>query len=350
MPNTFTVMTWNVENLFPPGFKITPTKAVTEDDYDRKLDYLARRITEVGPDVLALQEVGSRNAADTQSVDDLQARLSCGYPHRALSEFPDGRGIRVVLLSKLPLSAIEHIAAFPENELTPVPNWEGRPPIERMGRGALAAVVEPAAGVRVRVVTVHLKSKLISYPASGGGTRFSPRDEDERSRGAALALYRRAVESATVRSYLNAAMAPRDGTHFIVTGDFNDGPRAQTSQMLLGPEDADATTDDKLDWVRLYNLTESVPGRGGAENDRIFLPESERYSRKYLGLRELLDQILASKGLLGESARMRKGEWKVQEVRSLVDSIEKESVTDSPGERAGALRPDHAPVYARFAL
>jgi endonuclease/exonuclease/phosphatase family metal-dependent hydrolase len=219
-----------------------------------------------------------------------------------------------------------------------------------MGRGALAGVVAPDAGVRVRVVTVHLKSKLISYPANGEGTRFSPRDEDERAKGAALALYRRAVEAATVRSYLNAVMAAPEERLVILLGDLNDGPGAQTSQLLLGPEDADATADDKLDWARLYNLTDAIPRRGGAENDKLFLPEGERYSRKYLGRRELLDQILVSKGLLGETTAMRQDEWKVKAVRSLVESIEKESVTDSPGERVGALRPDHAPVYASFEL
>lgn len=349
MPAAFTVMWWNVENLFPPGFRITPAKAVAQDDYDRKLDYLARRIAEVGADVIALQEVGSRNAADTQSLEDLRSRLGGAYPHHALSDFPDGRGIRVALLARLPLAAVEHVSPFPANELSPVPNWAGKPPITRMGRGALAAVVEPAPGVRVRVVTVHLKSKLISYPGNGG-SRFSPRDEDERARGAALALYRRAVEAATVRAYLNATLAAHDGTHVVLLGDLNDEPRAQTSQLLLGPEDADATSDDKLDWVRLHNVTEAIPGRGGAENDKIFLPEGERYSRKYLGRRELLDQIMVSKSLLGESAALRQDQWNVIEVRSLIDSIEKESVTDSPGERVGALRPDHAPVYARFAL
>lgn len=349
MPTPFAVMTWNVENLFPPGFRITPTKAVTPADYARKLDYLAQRVAEVTPDVLALQEVGSRHAADTQSIDDLQTRLGSDYAHRALSDFPDGRGIRVALLSKLPLADVRHVSAFPAGELSPVPNWEGRPPITAMGRGALAAVVEPASGTRVRIVTVHLKSKLISYPGTGGA-RFSPRDEDERATGAALALYRRSVEAATVRGYLNAAMAAQDGTQVILLGDLNDEPRAQTSQLLLGPEDADATADDKLDWARLHNVTEAVACRGGAENDKLFLPAGERYSRKYLGRRELLDQIMVSKGLLGEAAAMRQGRWKVTEVRSLVDSIEKESVGDSPGERVGALRPDHAPVYARFEL
>ncbi|MFZ5555235.1 MAG: hypothetical protein ACOZDY_00705 [Pseudomonadota bacterium] len=56
----------------------------------------------------------------------------------------------------------------------------------------------------------------------------------------------------------------------------------------------------QADWVRLHNVTGAIPGRGGAENDRIFLPEAERYSRRYLGRRELPDQIMVSKNPPGE--------------------------------------------------
>lgn len=52
--------------------------------------------------------------------------------------------------------------------------------------------------------------------------------------------------------------------------------------------------------MRLHNVTGAIPGRGGAENDRIFLPEAERYSRRYLGRRELPDQIMVSKNPPGE--------------------------------------------------
>ena len=45
------------------------------------------------------------------------------------------------------------------------------------------------------LVTVHLKSKLLTYP----GGRFAPDDEDQRARFGAYALYRRAAEAATVR-------------------------------------------------------------------------------------------------------------------------------------------------------
>jgi hypothetical protein len=118
----------------------------------------------------------------------------------------------------------------------------------------------------------------------------------------------------------------------------------------MGPEDADATSADKLDYVRLYNLVDSIPRRGDATNDKWFLPEGERFSRINNGRRELIDHLFASKNLLGLSDELRKDHWKVTEVRSWVTNILGESVTDNPAERVGTVRPDHAPVYARFEL
>src|SRR4029453_18144431 len=54
----------------------------------------------------------------------------------------------------------------------------------QMGRGALAVTVTSDAGIPVRLITTHLKSKLLTFP----GGRFNPRDEDESARYAAYAL------------------------------------------------------------------------------------------------------------------------------------------------------------------
>ena len=235
---------------------------------------------------------------------------------------------------------------FAPGELAAVPNWYPSPPSTRMGRGVLRIDVEPIAGVRIRFITVHLKSKLITYP----GGRFAPRNENERAIGAGLGLLRRTAEAVTVRQYLNNLLASDAAARTIALGDFNDEPRAATTQMFLGPEDADATSSDKFDDVRLYNLVDSIPRRGDATKDKWFLPEGERFSRIYNGRRELIDHLFASKNLLGPSEELRQDRWKVTEVRSLVTSILNESVTDNPAERVGKARPDHAPVYARFEL
>lgn len=348
MATRFTVMTWNVENLFPAGYRVSPQKVVLQADYDAKLEYLARRILEVAPDVLALQEIGSDGGATARALDDLQQRLQGLYPFQSLSCYPDGRGIRVAFLSRLAILRTKDVIDLAPGELASVPDWYPRPHITRMGRCALQIEVEPAAGLLIRVLTLHVKSKLISYPATGKGSRFAPKDENERATGAGLGLLRRTAECMAVRAHLNACMTEKDKAHTVVLGDLNDEPQAATSQILLGPEDADVTSDDKLDSVRLYNLMASIPGRGDAANDKVFLAESERFSRLYQGKRELIDHIYVSKGMLGDAKDMRKDRWRVQAVRSLVDSIQGESVGDNPGDRIGRHRPDHAPIYACF--
>lgn len=75
--------------------------------YAQKLDALAATITELAPDVLAVQEVG-----DPDALTDLARRLG-GYVHTALAQ-PDGRGIRVGYVCRLPLTAVREVAAFPD--------------------------------------------------------------------------------------------------------------------------------------------------------------------------------------------------------------------------------------------
>lgn len=348
MATRFTVMTWNVENLFPPGHQLGPGRRVKEADYQAKLKYLVKRILEIKPDVLGLQELGSRNNQDSQSLSDLQNMLEGKYPFKALASKTDGRGIRVGFLSKLSILSSAEIAEFHVGEFEKVSDWAGKPPIKKMSRIALQIEVEPAAGTRVHIITLHLKSKLVNYPKAGGGISFSPKDEDQRATGSGLGLLRRTAEAIAVRFHLNQLM--KTASNVIVLGDFNDEPLAATSQIFLGPVDADVTTDNQADKFGLYNLVDKISRKGGPENDKKFLKAKERFSRVGQSGNELIDHILVSKSLLGASKDLKKDIWKVKKVRSLTDSIVNESVTENPIARIGRDHPDHAPVFARFLL
>ena len=85
MSTSFTAMTWNVENLFPPGHLISTRKFVTEEDYNAKQEYLAQTISTIRPDVLALQEIGGSESSDIRPLGDLQHSLNGQYPYQALS-------------------------------------------------------------------------------------------------------------------------------------------------------------------------------------------------------------------------------------------------------------------------
>lgn len=99
-----TIGTWNLENLFRPGQDDGPR---SDEAYQAKLDALAETITAIEPDVLGVQEVGQPEA-----LDELAVRAG-GRWHVELAE-PDGRGIRVGFLSRLPLTDPEQVSIFPE--------------------------------------------------------------------------------------------------------------------------------------------------------------------------------------------------------------------------------------------
>ena len=87
----FTVMTWNVQNLFPAGSADGPK---TEADCDKRLDALAATIGTLAPDAAAFQEVG-----DPASLDDLLGRAGGTWdtayraiPTREGSVSPSPRG------------------------------------------------------------------------------------------------------------------------------------------------------------------------------------------------------------------------------------------------------------------
>jgi endonuclease/exonuclease/phosphatase family metal-dependent hydrolase len=346
MATQFSVMTWNVENLFPPGSFISPSSRspVTEEHFNGKVKFIADFITSFDkkPDVIAFQEIGGQTNNDLRSIEALQVWLGGEYPHRAISLFPDGRRIRVAFLSRLELKSISDIKNFPPGPLETVPDFGGES-ISKMGRGALKVEVEPQRCIGFRLVNVHLKSKLLTFPREGGGTSFEPRDENERAFGAGIALMRRAAEAVAVRHFINAEMETSPTVHTIILGDFNDEPRAATSQIFCGPADSDVKSTDQGDPVRLYNLVDSVPLRG--TDTKNFLAEAERFSRIHEGRGELIDHIMASKGLVFVG-----GDFVVKEVRSFVNLIEGQSVTANPNERATSIAPDHAPVLARFQL
>jgi predicted extracellular nuclease len=189
-----------------------------------------------------------------------------------------------------------------------------------LSRGALHVIARISSTRRVRVVTAHLKSKLLSFP---DGRRF-PLDENERARGAGFALLRRTAEAVALRAHLNALMAD-DTLPTVLLGDMNDDPGAITTELLQGPPDSDAARPDQGDDVRLNNLADWLPGM-------------HNYSRMFKDQRELIDHILVSQDMFRV----------LRQVDSLVEDIS--SISEDVESRKSATIPDHAPMFARFEL
>jgi len=325
------VMTWNVENLFRP-----PLGAPNEElhVFQQKLLVLSTIINQENPDVLALQEVGGETA-----LMDLQDALGGTYPHRAISVFPDQRGIRVCFLSQLAIITQTDIVDFPPGpalqiqDLTPT---GGAVPLTHMGRGALRIQVTKGAAT-VDIVTTHLKSKLLSFPRPGGSS-FAPRDETERAQVAGIALSRRMAEAVTLRIAANGLLEAADRRPLLILGDVNDVPDAQTSLIFNGPPGSEIGTvgfqrPDQGDRMRLFNLAPAIA-------------EDRRFSRIFRGHGELIDQMFASEEFfpLGPDNRRR-----LPVVDSIVDAAGRlDSIGEDPTARADELVPDHAPIVATF--
>jgi Endonuclease/Exonuclease/phosphatase family len=300
------VATWNLENLYLPGGEFGPRD---EAAYEAKLDALAATIGAIGPDVLAVQEVG-----DPAALDALAERVG-GTWHVALSEQPDERGIRVGFIARAPIERTTPFRRFPEG-LAPVQVEDGGETTGEMGRGGLAIGVGG-----VDLVVCHLKSKLLSFP----GGRFNPRDEGERARYAAYALYLRAAEVVAVRAQADALLPDRS---VVVLGDLNDEVQAATTQVLLGPPGSEIGTPgfdapDQGDARRLWNLAPLIPAE-------------RRFTRIYRGRRELIDHVLVSRALVERVTR----------VDTIAEALP--SITEEPSARRDAPGSDHSPVVVEL--
>lgn len=189
---------WNVENLFRPGGAFGPHD---DETYQVKIHGLAEIISQAGADVLAVEEVG-----DPAALDDVAALLDGDWQTVTSGIFEPGHPIRVGFLSRLPLEVIADVAAFLEL-LRPVQADDSGTTIRQMGRGALAVRIRESSGQDLVIAACHLKSKLLSFPGTGGKSRFARHDEGERARVAGYALDRRAAEAVTVRALADCSGA-----------------------------------------------------------------------------------------------------------------------------------------------
>ncbi|MFC8429809.1 endonuclease/exonuclease/phosphatase family protein [Streptomyces sp. NPDC057253] len=323
------VGTWNLENLMLPRSGDGAPR--TEAEYEAKVAALASVITALDPTLLGVQEVKQEEA-----LAEL-AKAIGGEWHIALSRHADRRGIRVGFLSRTPLRIRRDTHVFADllrpvqGDDDPAPDPHDR----ETSRGFLAVETDTADGV-LQVAVAHLKSKLLSYPATGDRSRFQPHDEAERARFGAYALYRRAAEAATLRAVadflLEGAGTKRD---VIVLGDMNDVVNAATTQMLLGPPGSELdkprafAKSDLGDPFRLWDIAPRIP-------------EERRFSRVSFGRAELIDHVLLSHRLARRIVEAGTG---LPEQRD--DALELPSVDEDPRKRVGTPGSDHAPVWVR---
>ncbi|SDX63424.1 Endonuclease/Exonuclease/phosphatase family protein [Geodermatophilus africanus] len=313
----FTVMTWNVENLFTP-------KPADRAAFDAKLDALAAVVTAEQPDLVGVQGIG-----DEDAFEQLRGRLGPAWTGVLSTHFESPHTHPRGLAVPRPLTDVEQVVDLPA-ALAPVKVDDDGTTITRAGHGALAVTATTGDSSEVRAITAHLKSKLLSFP----GGRFDTTDEGERVRCGVYALNRRAAEAAALREWATAALAGAwAGRPVVVCGDLNDTLDAATTQLLYRPPGSQYGPGG-------YNR----PDRGDAQ--RLWaigyrMDPPDDWSRINQGRRELIDHILISHALTEHLTEART-------VPLEVPSVGVQPQT--PARAAGEPPSDHRPVLARFDL
>jgi predicted extracellular nuclease len=232
-------------------------------------------------------------------------------------------------LSPGQLTDVEEVTDLPA-ALSPVKVEDDGTSMTQLGRGALAVTYTTSDGIQVRALTVHLKSKLLSFP----GGRFTTHDEGDRARYGMYALNRRAAEAAAVRDWATASLAGDwQGRPVLVCGDLNDTLDAATTQLLFGPPGSQFGTGGF-----------DRPDRGDAQRlwaAGFWMEPPDDWSRMFAGRRELIDHILVSQAL---TAPLRDAATVPLHVPDI--GVQPQTAPRPAGEPPS----DHRPVLAHFDL
>ncbi len=187
-PREIVVCEYNVENYVSEDVTSgNPRRARAKSE--RAIDALVRVIKEINPDILGVCEMGSQ-----ERFADFLARLKnagLGYVESEYVTGPDPDR-HLALVSRFPIVARESVSDVPFS-------IDGTP--QKMRRGILDVTIQINPSYALRMVGVHLKSKLVAL-------------EDD-------SLIRR-HEALLLRTHLDEILAANPSTNLICYGDFND--------------------------------------------------------------------------------------------------------------------------------
>lgn len=197
-----TIATFNVRNLFDDVDDPYRADETTPAKPRKELEQLAATIRRVNADVLALQEVESRDYL--QRFLDVMLPDS-GYEQVVHFEGNDLRGIDVCLISRVPIGPVvshRHLR---------FPGADGAS--ATFERDVLAATIEPNGGKPFELWVLHLKS-----------------NSDGREHAEPIRL----SECKQVRALLDRRLEQDPNARIVVCGDFNDTAESATLQTIVG--------------------------------------------------------------------------------------------------------------------
>ncbi|MEL7092649.1 MAG: endonuclease/exonuclease/phosphatase family protein [Pseudomonadota bacterium] len=349
----FTIASFNVKNLIGADQEYYRFQSYTPEEYAWKVDWLAEQIQTMNADIVCFQEVFEESAlreviveADRQGIEGNDAHLPDAtkrYRRKAIfrklayhpytdaalavatnlndTGTPGQRRPGVAILSRHGFvydpEVIQHLSEPVEIDFGAMgATGGGSFKLDRLSRPILKVRV-PVGDHVVTVFTCHLKSKLGEFLRPEGAA-FAPEvdltdyDPLGRAMGAARAALRRMAEAWVLRRAIVAELEARHPV--LVTGDFNDGAHAVSSEIISGEvpfknyawmlrhdaetprdrysDDEDAQIREAIDAMRLHSAEAQFVRRSA--RDMV-------YTSAFGGVYESIDQIYMSRHFLAGS-------------------------------------------------
>ncbi len=278
MQQEIRLATFNVRNLvLPDTAYYDDLPAYTQDEYEAKTEWIAKKIDQSDADVIGFQEIFSKRTlehviAKTQRYRD--AELICFDQNIS----PVTLRPQVALLTRLPMagSAQSH-QIFPRQFEITLPITETV--INHFSRPVLEAPVLLPNGQILNIYVVHLKSKRPDF------LNFVNKSDPYQYGLAALrSLMRRSADALGVRALVSEFRA-NNALPIAILGDFNDFSLAVTTTIVSGQEHEseqplspfyklydcyEIQTDPALNQDKILRFMEE---NGTARIDHIFVSE-----------------------------------------------------------------------------
>ncbi len=288
---TLMLATANLLNLAQPGRLFYEGQdPYSQNEFERKVDWLGARFKVLNADVLAVQEVW-----DEVALRAAVARSGLQYGFVSVPGAENGPGQhgaqgtpRVGLVTRLKVESVGSLTDFPAAAVVQVP---GLGPHTRFERPPLLATLRLKHGQEVAVITAHLKSKRPKFLQDASGNPLEdPEDPAVQAVASLRSLVMRAGEALALRLKV-VELLHRTRLPLIVMGDLNDGPHSVTTQLIAAT--SQAAYDKGARDNALYSAWD-VQGEAALRRDVA-------YSHIHQGYPEVLDQVLVSEEFVATS-------------------------------------------------
>ena len=331
----FSLGNCNLYNLNEPGNAIyTDSDGWSQEQYDKKIDWMQRTFREMPSDVWGFQELWHKDSINTVFNHPDLAGYTCLVP-------PTHTGQKIICGAAVKTSILHGdptwISDFPAEYKMMAGGDDAQSSdiavqLDTFSRPVLHFKVKPRSNGRlVSVYVVHLKSKLPSKIYYEGWYKANKDYYKKHTEaiGAGLATIRRTAEAVALRMILTEEMKNTD-TPVVVLGDLNDGHRTNTLNIITGQPNYILSGLDKGGGdIDLYSVASLQAFR------------SERnvyYTHIHQNIQETLDHIMVSQEFY-DNSRKRRWAFKGMDIRN-------DHLNEDNHKADGST--DHGVVRAKF--